>query len=173
MDRPDIGIEAEKILGLLLRADPMMNATNRRRYNDRAIGAIQDVIRAFVLAHDFENERYRYLKEMWGHIAVFIRIMRCIGEVNAIELQPKHEPMSPNLLYEFGELAGDTTFLLNTTDVARGVNHYFWTFETPSTAPTITWPAGLTWQGGSAPTINASKHYEISVLNSIAVTMEV
>ena len=98
MDRPDIGIEAEKILGLLLRADPMMNATNRRRYNDRAIGAIQDVIRAFVLAHDFENERYRYLKEMWGHIAVFIRIMRCIGEVNAIELQPKHEPMSPNLM---------------------------------------------------------------------------
>ena len=46
-----------------------------------------------MLAHDFENERYSYLKEMWGHIAVFIRIMRCIGEVNAIELPPKHEPM--------------------------------------------------------------------------------
>lgn len=81
--------------------------------------------------------------------------------------------MLPNLLYEFGELAGDTTFLLNTTDVARGVNHYFWTFETPATAPTITWPAGLTWQGGSAPTINASKHYEISVLNGIAIALEV
>lgn len=89
---------------------------------------------------------------------------------------PSEQPvtgMLPNLLYEFGELAGDTTFLLNTTDVARGVNHYFWTFETPSTAPTITWPAGITWQGGIAPTISANKHYEISVLNGIAVALEV
>ena len=45
IDRPDIGIEAERILGLLLKADPMMNATNRRRYNDHAIRAIEDVIR--------------------------------------------------------------------------------------------------------------------------------
>lgn len=98
IDRPDIGIEAERILGLLLRADPMMNATNRRRYNDHAIRAIEDVIRAFVLAHDFENERYRYLKEMWAHIAVFVRLIRIIGETNAIELQPKHESMTPNLM---------------------------------------------------------------------------
>jgi len=53
------------------------------------------------------------------------------------------------------------------------MNHYFWTFDTGATAPTITWPSGLTWIGGSAPTINPNKHYEISVLNNIAVWMEV
>ena len=53
------------------------------------------------------------------------------------------------------------------------MNHYYWTFDTPATAPTITWPAGITsWAGGSAPTINASKHYEISVLNGVGAFLE-
>lgn len=79
----------------------------------------------------------------------------------------------PNILYSLGTLSGNTTFALATPADANVVNHYYWTFNTSTTAPTITWPSGLTWMGGSAPTINASKHYEISVLNSIAVAMEV
>lgn len=79
----------------------------------------------------------------------------------------------PNVMYNLGELAGDTTFTLATPSDANIVNHYFWTFDTPATAPTITWPSGISWFGGSAPTINASKHYEISVLNGIGVAMEV
>lgn len=81
--------------------------------------------------------------------------------------------MLPNVLYQFGELSGNTTFTLATPSDNTIANHYYWTFDTPSTAPTITWPTGLTWFGGSAPTISASKHYEISVLNGIAVAMEV
>ena len=53
------------------------------------------------------------------------------------------------------------------------VNHYFWMFDTGSTAPTVTWPTGITWADGSAPTVAASKHYEISVLNGIAYYSEV
>ena len=79
----------------------------------------------------------------------------------------------PNILYSLGTLSGNTTFVLATPADANVMNHYYWTFNTSTTAPTITWPSGLTWMGGSAPTINASKHYEISVLNSIAVAMEV
>lgn len=82
--------------------------------------------------------------------------------------------MLPNILYNFGELEGDTTFLMATPEDATIVNHYYWMFDTPSSAPTITWPAGITaWFGGSAPTINADKHYEISVLNGIGAFMEV
>lgn len=81
--------------------------------------------------------------------------------------------MLPNVLYEFGELSGNTTFTLATPADNTIENHYYFTFDTPSTAPTITWPTGLTWFGGSAPTISASKHYEISVLNGIAIAMEV
>ena len=79
----------------------------------------------------------------------------------------------PNVMYNLGTLSGNTTFALATPADANIVNHYYWTFDTGSTAPTITWPSSLSWFGGSAPTINASKHYEISVLNGIAVAMEV
>lgn len=81
---------------------------------------------------------------------------------------------APNIVYYLGTLSGNTTFALATPADATIANHYFWTFDTPATAPTITWPAGITsWYGGSAPTINASKHYEVSVLNGVGICMEV
>ena len=81
--------------------------------------------------------------------------------------------MLPNVLYNFGQLAGNTTFLLAAVSDAAIVNHYYWVFDTSSAAPTITWPSGLSWFGGSAPQIAANKHYEISVLNGVGVAMEV
>ena len=93
---PSISVDADKLYGLLLRAELMMNAVNRRRYADRAIEQIQEVIKEFTLAYDFELERYYHLKRMWGAIAVFLRTMRNIGEVNAICIQPKYESMTPD-----------------------------------------------------------------------------
>lgn len=37
-------------------------------------------------------------------------------------------------------------------------------FVTPSTAPTITFPSGIRWAGGSAPTFDASTYYEVSIV---------
>lgn len=80
----------------------------------------------------------------------------------------------PNVVYNLGTLSGDTTFLMASATDNTIANIWYWTFDTPSTAPTITWPQAITaWNGGSAPTINASKHYEISVLNGVACYMEV
>lgn len=83
--------------------------------------------------------------------------------------------MLPNKVYRFGTLSGDTTFPAF-TDAPSGdteVKIWCWTFTTPSTAPTITWPAGITsWAGGSAPTINASKNYEVSVMDGLACIVE-
>ena len=93
---PSIIVDADKLYGLLLRTELMMNAVNRRRYADRAIEQIQEVIKEFTLAYDFELERYYHLKRMWGAIAVFLRTMRNIGEVNAICIQPKYETMTPD-----------------------------------------------------------------------------
>ena len=79
----------------------------------------------------------------------------------------------PNVMYVLGELSGNTTFALASPNDANVVNHYYWTFDTASSAPTITWPAGITWAGGSAPSISENKHYEISVLNSVGLFMSV
>ena len=81
--------------------------------------------------------------------------------------------MLPNIPYDFGELDGNTTFTLATPTDAAIDNHYYWTFETPTTVPTITLPTGITWKGGSTPTFSANKHYEISVRNNIGIVMEV
>jgi hypothetical protein len=78
----------------------------------------------------------------------------------------------PNVEYNLGTLTGTVTFALASA-VSGIVNHYYWTFDTGGTAPTITWPAGISWNGGAAPTINASKHYEISVLDGVGAYMEV
>ena len=83
--------------------------------------------------------------------------------------------MLPNKVYRFGTLSGNTTFPAFAA-VPSGdteVKIWCWTFTTPSTAPTITWPAGITsWAGGSAPTINASKSYEVSVMDGFATIIE-
>ena len=78
-----------------------------------------------------------------------------------------------NKVYNLGTLTGTKTFSLSNPSDANIVNHYYWTFDTSSTAPTITWPSGLTWYGGSAPSVAANGHYEVSVLNNIAVVMEI
>lgn len=70
----------------------------------------------------------------------------------------------PNTIYDLGTLTGTQTFALYTTGLDATVkNEWVWSFKAGSTAPTITWPSGITWDGGSAPTVNASSLYEISV----------
>lgn len=93
---PSISVDADELLALLLRAELMMNATDRRRYSDRAIVQIQDVIKEFTLAWDFEDDRYEHVKRMFGNIAVFLRTMRIIGKENAIRIKPKYETMTPD-----------------------------------------------------------------------------
>ena len=77
----------------------------------------------------------------------------------------------PNVMYALGTLTGSVTFALAAA-TSGIVNHYFWSFTAGSTAPTITWPSGLTWVGGSAPELTAGNHYEISVLDGIAAYLE-
>lgn len=79
----------------------------------------------------------------------------------------------PNVVYDLGTLTGSQSFTLATASDATIANAYFWTFEAGSTAPTITWPANITWAGGSAPTISANKHYEIMIRNGYGTFIEI
>ena len=79
----------------------------------------------------------------------------------------------PNVVYNLGTLSGNTTFSMAAATDNTIANIWCWTFTTPSTAPTITWPAAITgWSGSSIPTINASKNYEITVMNGLATIIE-
>ena len=79
----------------------------------------------------------------------------------------------PNTVYNLGTLSGNTTFSMASATDNTIANIWCWTFTTPSTAPTIAWPAAITgWSGGSQPTINASKSYEVTVMNGLATIIE-
>lgn len=78
--------------------------------------------------------------------------------------------MSPNALYNLGELSSSTTFIMSNLGIDPNLaNVWMWTFSTGATAPTITWPNQITmWADGAAPTIEANKYYEINVMNGLA-----
>lgn len=106
------------------------------------------------------------------------------GDVTTVDLNHEHPQYNskmaetsqpsggflPDVVYELGTLTGSVTFALASA-VSGQVNHYFWTFTAGSTAPTITWPSGITWVD-SAPTITAGNKYQISILDGVAAYME-
>ena len=76
----------------------------------------------------------------------------------------------PNVFYNLGVVTGSVTWSLAAASLA--CDEYMIQFTADSTAPTITWPSGLTWIGGAAPTITGDKTYQISIQNNLAVYAE-
>lgn len=94
--------------------------------------------------------------------------------IEVVDASTIPDAMDADKVYRYGTLEGDTTFPeFNTPDDDTVAHVYCWTFSTPNPAPTITWPAAITmWAGGSAPTINASNYYEVSVMDGLATIIE-
>ena len=82
------------------------------------------------------------------------------------------QELAPNTLYIFAERMADLTLTLG-SPITGIANEYHCFIIVGGTAPTITWPSGISWNGGSAPTIAASKTYEVSILNNVAAYFEV
>lgn len=80
--------------------------------------------------------------------------------------------MLPNVLYLLGTISINTTFPLAAATDNTIVNVWTWTFETGATAPQITWPQDIIWNGGEPPVIVGNYHYEISVMDGVASFIE-
>ena len=88
--------------------------------------------------------------------------------------------MLPNVKYNLGTLTGTVTIGFASPTDNTIENEYKFTFDTDTTAPTITWPNSITeWQGNCldsstppVPNIKASKHYEVSVEDGYAIIVE-
>ena len=81
------------------------------------------------------------------------------------------QSLKPDTVYRFGTLTGSVTIPGFTSIPAGDTKAHLWiiTFNTSTTAPTITWPADIVgWVDGSAPTIDASKSYQITVFEGLA-----
>lgn len=82
------------------------------------------------------------------------------------------QELAPNVLYIFDSRTSTLTLSLGTPIVGIA-NEYHFFVVCGSTAPTINFPSGISWNGGSAPTIAADKTYEVSILNNVAAYFEV
>jgi len=82
------------------------------------------------------------------------------------------QELAPNTLYIFASRTSNLTLTLGSPIVGKA-NEYHCFIVCGSTAPTITWPTGISWNGGDAPTIAADKTYEISILNNVAAFFEI
>ena len=98
VEQPQIIIDAEALYDLLLHAELMMTKVDRVRYANRAIEQILDVIREFMLAYDFEDDRKIHLERMSANIAVFLHTMRIIARRNIICIPTKFDAMTPDQL---------------------------------------------------------------------------
>ena len=74
----------------------MMTKVDKIRYNNRAVDQILDVIKEFVLAYDFEDDREIHLKRMCANVTVFIRTMRLINDRNIIHVFNPLETEKPD-----------------------------------------------------------------------------
>ena len=92
---------------------------------------------------------------------------------NAAQEQPL-DGMLPNVLYTLGTLSGSVVFRLAPALDGSRISHWFWTFDTGASVPSVTWPSEIRkWNGGSAPEMEPNRHYEVSVLGGVAAFMEV
>ena len=82
----------------------------------------------------------------------------------------------PGILYKLGTLTGSVTISLATPADSSVANEYGFTFTAGSTAPTITWPSGVTWAGNcvedGAPVITGGNSYEVSILDGRGIIVE-
>lgn len=78
--------------------------------------------------------------------------------------------LAANTLNTWGSVS--TLALTLGTAVSGKVSEYMVKFTAGSGGCTVTWPSGLTWAGGSAPTINAGKTYMVSIIEKMAVACE-
>lgn len=82
------------------------------------------------------------------------------------------QELAPNTVYLFENRTNNLTLTLG-TPLAGQNNEYHFFVVVGATAPTLTYPVGISWNGGSAPTIATGKTYEFSINNNVAAYFEI
>lgn len=75
--------------------------------------------------------------------------------------------LHPNRYYKFGECVSLTVTLA--AEIEGVFNEYSFEFTSGATATTLSIPEAIKWSGGNAPTIEANKTYQVSIVNNLAV----
>lgn len=91
-----------------------------------------------------------------------------ITEVTVSTAGAVTQALDPEKIYHFTGALTALTITLN-TPASGQLAHYHFDFDSGSTAPTLTLPQAVTMPGGF--TVEASRHYEIDILNNYGAVM--
>lgn len=75
--------------------------------------------------------------------------------------------IEPNKFYVWSAGVSSLTITLAPADDNTRYNEYMFQFTTGATTPTVTFPNGIKWN--AAPSIEANKTYQVSIVNNIAL----
>ena len=92
-----------------------------------------------------------------------------VTEVTVSDAGAVTQALDPGKIYHFTGALTSLTITLNAAASGQ-IAQYHFDFDSGSTAPTVTLPGTVTMQGGSF-TPEASKHYEVDILNGYGVAM--
>lgn len=103
-----------------------------------------------------DNSKYKSVQEVIAELTAGVHAL----QLPVTAVSGDTVAMDANKAYEI--TVGETlTLTLNTAEDTTIVNEWQGSFDTGSTAPTVTWPADVIW--AYTPTVEANTHYEFSI----------
>lgn len=103
-----------------------------------------------------DNSKYKSVQEVIAKLTAGMRVL----QMPVMAVSGDVVAMDANKAYEI--TVGETlTLTLTAAEDTTIVNEWQGTFDTGSTAPTVTWPADVIWV--DTPTVKANTHYEFNI----------
>lgn len=100
-----------------------------------------------------------------GQLATKTELSSKANKVSVENVSENTKELQPNKYYIFGEM--ETLTLTLAAGEENKLSEYMFEFTSGTTPTTLTLPESVKWMGGS--TIEASKTYQVSIVNNIAV----
>lgn len=100
-----------------------------------------------------------------GQLATKTELSSKANKVSVENVSENTKELQPNKYYIFGEM--ETLTLTLATGEENKLSEYMFEFTSGTTPTTLTLPESVKWMGNN--TIEASKTYQVSIVNNIAV----
>ena len=112
------------------------------------------------------------LNTLLNDIVTTEQVRNMLDEAIPVEVESvtsTSKSIEPNKYYKWTSAMSSLTITLATPTNTSILNNYMFEFTTSSSGCTLNVPSTVKWANGEAPTIEASKTYQVSIINNLAV----
>lgn len=110
------------------------------------------------------------LNTLLNNIVTIDQVRNMLDEAIPVEpVTSTSKSIEPNKYYKWTSAMSSLTITLATPTNTSRLNNYMFEFTTSSNGCTLNVPSTVKWSNGEAPNIEASKTYQVSIINNLAV----